>query len=335
LAEHRPEVAPAGLEKIRRLMDSNTFFKIFLPSLMLCGVLSGDDAVARKLYKYQDAQGRWHYTDRKPDHVVEVETSQLRISRQKEKVAVIRRGVEAEPTFFIINEYRGPVEVELSLNKSQNIVTTPALPKRFIVPAASEIRAMAIRPQQRGSWQYQTRYRYMLGDPRAEHRPERPYRVPFAVGTTFPVSQGFRGRYSHTTPSSEFAVDIAMPEGTDIHAARDGIVMDVSNDFFSGGTDSDKFMDRANLIRILHDDGTMAVYGHLRLESAQVSVGARVQRGQRIGQSGNTGYSSGPHLHFVIQKNSGLKMISVPFEFAGADNRAIVPQQGTRLTAVP
>jgi murein DD-endopeptidase MepM/ murein hydrolase activator NlpD len=243
--------------------------------------------------------------------------------------------VESEPTFFVINEYRGPVEIELKLAKSYNVASFPPLPKRFVVPAASEIRAVVLRPQKQGSWEYQTSYRYMLGDPQAQHNPQQPYRVPFAEGLTFPVSQGFRGVYSHNTPSSEYAVDIGMPEGTDVYAARDGIVMDVSNDFFSGGADRDKFVDRANLIRIVHEDGTMAVYGHLRLESAQVAVGARVRRGQLIGKSGNTGFSSGPHLHFVIQKNAGLKMISVPFEFAGAGNQPITPQQGMMLTARP
>jgi murein DD-endopeptidase MepM/ murein hydrolase activator NlpD len=291
--------------------------------------------VAKKLYKYQDEQGRWVYTDRKPDEVQDVETSQVRVGQQKEKVSVIRRGVESQPAFFIINEYRGPVEIELALAKSFNVASFPPLPKRFVVPAASEIRAAVLRPQQQGAWEYQPSYRYMLGDPQAQHKPPQPYRVPFATDLTFPVAQGFHGVYSHNTPSSDYAVDIGMPEGTDIFAARDGVVMDVSNDFFSGGTDKDKFLDRANLIRIVHDDGTMAVYGHLRLESAQIPVGARVKRGQLIAKSGNTGYSSGPHLHFVIQQNTGLKMISVPFEFSGAGGQKIVPTQGMMLTAYP
>ena len=303
--------------------------------MTLACLLLSTDTIARKLYKYQDAQGRWHYTDRRPDHVQKVETSQLRIGQQKDKVAVIRRGVESEPTFFIINEYRGPIEIELALARSRNIVSSPALPRRFIVPGASEIRAASFRPSSKGHWEYQTSYIYMLGDPRAQHNPPQPYRIPFAAGRTFPVSQGFRGQYSHTSLQSEFAVDIGMPEGTEIHAARGGVVMDVANDFFSGGTDKDKFGNRANLIRILHDDDTMAVYGHLRLESARVVAGARVKRGQIIAESGNTGYSSGPHLHFVIQKNTGLKMISVPFEFADVNGRGFTPTQGLMLTASP
>lgn len=301
--------------------------------ITLSGLLLSTATPARKLYKYQDAQGYWHYTDRRPDHVQEFESSQLRITRTKDRVAVIRRGVESEPTFFIINEYRGPIELELALAQSQNIVSTPSLPRRFIIPGASEVRASSLRPRGNGHWEYQISYIYMLGDPRAQHKPPRPYRVPFAEGVWFPVSQGFHGQYSHNTLQSEFAVDIGMPEGTEVYAARAGVVMDVANDFFSGGADENKFADRANLIRILHDDGTMAVYGHLSLESARVAVGGRVKRGQVIAESGNTGYSSGPHLHFVIQRNIGLKMISVPFEFAGANGQAITPRQGMMLRA--
>ena len=110
--------------------------------------------------------------------------------------------------------------------------------------------------------------------------------------------------------------------------------MDVANDFFTGGA-SQKFMERANLIRILHDDGSMALYGHLRLESSRVTPGTRVKRGQRIGKSGNTGFSTGPHLHFVIQLNQGLDMRSTPFEFAGKDGKPLSPQAGMLLTAYP
>ena len=293
-------------------------------------------AAAKKLYKYQDASGNWVFTDKPPgDNATNVETQQVDISSRPSKLSVRQRGAQSEPLLYIVNEYFGPVEVEISLAEALNIESSPALPKRFIVPGASEIRAVSLRPEQPNqSWQYRTQYRAMLGDPKATHRPPQPYRVPFAAGASFPVSQGFNGPYTHNTPSSQYAVDIALPEGTDIYAAREGIVMDVANDFFTGGT-SQKFMERANLIRILHDDGSMALYGHLRLESSRVTPGTRVKRGQRIGKSGNTGFSTGPHLHFVIQLNQGLDMRSTPFEFAGKDGKPLSPQAGMLLTAYP
>jgi murein DD-endopeptidase MepM/ murein hydrolase activator NlpD len=118
-----------------------------------------------------------------------------------------------------------------------------------------------------------------------------------------------------------------MPVGTAVHAARAGRVMDVEEDFNRGGMDLEKFADKANRVRILHDDGTMAVYAHLDLASVSVRPGARVRAGQRIARSGNTGFSSGPHLHFVIQQNVGMKLISLPFKFQTAQGDPQVPQE--------
>jgi murein DD-endopeptidase MepM/ murein hydrolase activator NlpD len=103
--------------------------------------------------------------------------------------------------------------------------------------------------------------------------------------------------------------------------------MNVAHDFFTGGKGA-QFTEKANFIRILHDDGTMALYAHLKVESIQYPVGARVARGQFIAESGNTGYSSGPHLHFTVQKNFGMELRSIPFEFADSRGGGFVPEAG-------
>jgi murein DD-endopeptidase MepM/ murein hydrolase activator NlpD len=68
-------------------------------------------------------------------------------------------------------------------------------------------------------------------------------------------------------------------------------------------------------VRILHDDGTWADYGHLLRYSANVVAGQRIEAGVEIGLSGSSGFSSGPHLHFVIQRNDNGRIVSVPFKF--------------------
>ena len=310
------------------------FFALLSITLLLISPLVN----AKKLYKYQDANGNWVFTDKPPSNTEEIsniETEQIQISSKPSKLSIRQRGSQSEPMLYIVNEYFGPVEVQISLTQALNVESFPPLPKSFVVRGPSEIRAVSLRPKSKGErWGYRTEIRAMLGDPNGKHTPSQPYRVPFETGKSFPISQGFNGSYTHNTPSSQYAVDIAMPEGTDIYAARNGRVMEVSNDFFSGGA-QEKYMDKANLIRILHDDGSMAVYGHLRLESARVTPGAKVKRGQRIGISGNTGFSSGPHLHFVVQLNSGDEMRSVPFEFAGKNGELIKPQEKLILTAYP
>lgn len=88
-------------------------------------------------------------------------------------------------------------------------------------------------------------------------------------------------------------------------------------------------------MRILHDDGTIAVYAHLNRNSIRVRPGERVRAGQYIADSGNTGLSSGPHLHFAVQRNAGMRIEALPVEFEGPNSRSIVPATGNVLTAYP
>ena len=121
-----------------------------------------------------------------------------------------------------------------------------------------------------------------------------------------------------------------MPVDTPIHAARSGVVMEVNNDYYKNGTKK-AYKSRANSIRILHDDGSMAIYAHLALEKAQVYPGLKVSTGQLIGYSGNTGFSTGPHLHFAVQLNKGMELVSIPFNFIGTDGFANEPVEGNWL----
>ncbi|HSG66493.1 MAG TPA: M23 family metallopeptidase, partial [Gammaproteobacteria bacterium] len=70
----------------------------------------------------------------------------------------------------------------------------------------------------------------------------------------------------------------------------------------------------------------MALYAHLQWDSIRVEPGQRVARGELLARSGNTGFSTGPHLHFVVQRNRGGFVVSVPVEFAGADGGPVSPR---------
>ena len=95
------------------------------------------------------------------------------------------------------------------------------------------------------------------------------------------------------------ALDLAAPTGTPIKAAMDGRIATVGLNSVYG-----------QYIIISHSGGFQTMYAHMSLTS--VRQGAAVRQGQKIGEVGNTGYSTGPHLHFAVFKNG--KAVN-PLEF--------------------
>jgi murein DD-endopeptidase MepM/ murein hydrolase activator NlpD len=140
------------------------------------------------------------------------------------------------------------------------------------------------------------------------------YQLPFSANAHWSISQGFHGQASHNDALNVFAVDFDIPLGTPVIAARTGIVMEVIDEYPDTGSTRKSDMEHANIIRILHEDGTMAVYGHLMQHSAMVTPGLWLVGGTVIAQSGNSGFTRGPHLHFAIQLNSGMELNSIPFQ---------------------
>ena len=94
-----------------------------------------------------------------------------------------------------------------------------------------------------------------------------------------------------------------------------------------GGKDK-YFLDKANYVKVLHEDGTYAIYAHILRATAAVKPGDSVQVGDVLARSGSSGYSTGPHLHFVIRKNVGLKTVSIPFKFISDAGTAYTPKRG-------
>ncbi|HEY1557201.1 MAG TPA: M23 family metallopeptidase [Kofleriaceae bacterium] len=168
-----------------------------------------------------------------------------------------------------------------------------------------------------------------FGDPRARPRPYA-YRLPYARGTTFAVLQGFHGAFSHRG-SNEYAIDFDCPVATQVLAARPGVVVATFDGAQGSGT-TPEFLayGRANFVLVLHDDGTLGEYMHLAPSGVEVAPGQRVARGERLALSGNTGFSSTPHLHFAVMTagEDGRTAQSFRFQLAIAPDRVEEPVQG-------
>jgi murein DD-endopeptidase MepM/ murein hydrolase activator NlpD len=212
------------------------------------------------------------------------------------------------------NRVAGPIEVRLSSLATPSPASEPALPARASV-AAGDSSLLVFLPTAAGrSGRLSLRLTATPGSSNA--RPQDVlYLRPLAQADA-PIEQGFEGSFSHQDLENRYALDFAVPIGTPVLAARSGTVMQVQVGFAGSGLDYAQEASRANFIRILHDDGSMALYAHLAEHGALVQPGQHVELGQRIGLSGNTGYSTAPHLHFSVQVNRGGQLTAIPFRLA-------------------
>ena len=280
--------------------------------LLCAGVLLllAAQAQALTIYKHVAKDGSVTYTDQAlpgasvfelNDNMVEQLDLQVRLETIKH---------EAGTTLVVHNDLYAPVEIKLELSNVSNASGDPGKPLTWILPPRDKIRLRTLSPLDSSKPMHFTpKLSYALGDPRMLPK-NNPYPLPW-VGGPFRLTQGANGKHSHFTPKGRYALDIAMPEGTPIVAARGGMVVKIENHQTGRGENPS-----GNFVRILHDDGTMGVYLHLMRNSVKVREGQLVGVGDKLALSGNTGNSTGPHLHFVVQRNVGMALESIPFSFA-------------------
>ena len=139
------------------------------------------------------------------------------------------------------------------------------------------------------------------------------YVLPYLKGRQYEIMQSYGGAFSHKSTSSYYAIDFSLQVGDTVVAARDGVVFFVKEDSREH-CPTPKCIGKANKILISHQDGTYANYVHLDYEGALVDVGDTINAGEIIGISGMTGFTTKPHLHFVVHK---ARSVSVPIRFKG------------------
>lgn len=215
----------------------------------------------------------------------------------------------------VSNTLAVPVEVTLRLTRLVNVSGAGNGVIRKTVPANSRVRVATLNKRQPGGpimFRHSFSYAPIFSPEPDQHGSvDGPaYALPWKGGP-FRISQGAGGDFSHNSVRGRYAVDIAMPVGTPIIAARAGTVVAVRNG--QAGRRPDP---AGNYVRLRHEDGAESAYLHLARGSVQVRVGQTVKAGAPLGLSGNTGRSTGPHLHFVVQRRMGETLASIPFRFA-------------------
>lgn len=128
------------------------------------------------------------------------------------------------------------------------------------------------------------------------------YGWPLAVRGRISSYFGYRNAPTAGASTYHKGIDIAVPAGTSVLAAQSGIVTAAAYSASAG-----------NYIAIYHGNGIYTYYMHC--SKLKVSVKSKVSKGQQIALSGNTGISTGPHLHFAVYANGAyvnpLKYVSM------------------------
>jgi murein DD-endopeptidase MepM/ murein hydrolase activator NlpD len=256
------------------------------------------------------------------------------VSAQKQEkqfdVYNVRSQEDGSTVVYATNNYLCDESVLITFNTLKNMKADVKLPYEGVVPAGAKeykLFTLTIKDRTKASGLgYITKYAH--GDVfNGKHDDSYTYTIPYLEGEQYGIGQAYGGRFSHFMKGKTHAIDFTMDVGTPICAARDGLVLDVKEDSDRRGK-TYKSQEHGNYIVIYHEDGTMANYFHIKKNGSKVKVGERVVAGQVIALSGNTGWSSGPHLHFQVYSfNTEMEVKTVPTKFKSEDGGAIILQK--------
>ena len=248
--------------------------------------------------------------------------AELEISTQKDKNTV---RFYAKNNAYVASSISFKITVKNMHGAPEKILLVPANKANHLL---FELKAKD--PKKKFSFNYT--YKSHIGQVNVKQAKNPIYNIPFKKGTRVKGGQGFHGKFSHQGLLA-FSVDFPVPVGTVVYPARPGVVVKVIDSFSKGGTDK-SFKNKGNVIWIMHADKTLGKYLHLKHKGILVKPGQKVDRNTKLGYSGNTGYSSGPHLHFEVgAANENLDFQSQEFYFSDKKGNRFTIKKGKKFFA--
>jgi murein DD-endopeptidase MepM/ murein hydrolase activator NlpD len=232
-----------------------------------------------------------------------------------------------EYAFYADNDNYCPYQVFVNPEMDKDLTTDVKLPYYTIIdPQNKNYYLFSVFPRSaRKDQVLKFKSYYSFGNPdKVSMDNNFAYLFPFEEGKEIKIVQGYNSRYTHTG-WTKYSLDFGMNIGSPIYASRGGTVVAVKDNSNKGGPYY-RYRNYANFILIYHDDGTFSEYMHLELSGSVVKVGDRVKAGDVIGYSGNTGMTTGPHLHFMVLKPGYLSYMTFPVKFLSSDGMLINPE---------
>lgn len=231
------------------------------------------------------------------------------IVQSQPKFEIISQKANNTVDIFVSNDEFSPITIQVNLSL-ENLKSSNSNLSAIVIPARTKGFFITKLIKENESLGYHYSYKCIsnFGDATIDkYDSNYVYELPFNSSNSIKVQQGYFGKYTH---KNEKALDFDLPEGTEVLAAREGIVIAITqhNKIYCP---SEKCLDYNNYVNILHPDGTIANYSHLKQFSVNPKVGDFVLQGQPIAKSGRTGFTTGPHLHFTcylpgLEKNKTI-----------------------------